>query len=174
VTELVGIDCVNGVIMYNVTTAAAMIAVAQQAIKKAPVTSSFAEEKPQAGLALWINYDRFFGIGQVFLIIPSPAPYLTETGDGLSFHLLSSIKFKCKARQYYTGGWDDAVSLPARIFLRKTEEIYPQVWLPAVAKRRKPGTVNTWLSMDSSLICILRCDLGVTSTCSATAPLGRG
>jgi hypothetical protein len=134
VTELVGIDCVNGVIMYNVTTAAAMIAVAQQAIKKAPVTSSFAEEKSQAGLAMWINYDRFSTIGQAFLIIPSPAQCIRETGDGFILSFLSKVSARFDARQY--AGELVCVASPPWYDIRDKEEDF-WVWLRVAIETKK-------------------------------------
>jgi hypothetical protein len=143
--------------MYNVTTAAAMIAVAQQAIKKAPVTSSFAEEKSQAGLTVWINYDRFSTIGQVFLIIPSSAYVVKEKDDGFLPGPLSYNSSVC-IPHCHSDRWVNAASLFSCVFLFQAKKEYSQAKLPVVKTRRKPGTTNTWLSIVSDLNCISRCD----------------
>jgi hypothetical protein len=137
VTELVGIDCVNGVIMYNVTTAAAMIAVAQQAIKKAPVTSTFPEGKPQAGLAMWINYGRFSMIGQAFLIIPSSVFKMKERDDGFSSDPILHNSYARASFYRYSSEWISVVPCSFCTFPDGKEASCLQVWLLVVPETKK-------------------------------------
>jgi hypothetical protein len=160
--------------MYNVTTAAAMIAVAQQAIKKAPVTFTFPGAKSQTGLTVWINYDRFSMIGQAFLIIPSSASMTREKDDGFSPVPLLD-KDSDSSTHWCFGGLSSPVFGSSCVFRGEGEAGCPLGWLSVVVETKKarcwqyPAFIS-YLVVKLHISLRLRC----SSTCSATALMGRG